>query len=218
MNRSTSESARKPGRPARGEEAVRRDGLLKAALDVFLLKGLAGTSLDDIARVAHVAKRTIYRQFGGKETLFAACIERAARELIGEFSLAEQAVGNLRRDLTSVGCTVLAFVLRAQSLSTYRMVVGESARQPALGRLFYERGPARVIASVAALLKRSLGRAVVSQAECERLARDFVGLVVLEVQQRAVFGLVESMSPAEIEAHVTRTVAKFLAGLPREMG
>lgn len=198
--------------------AVRRDALLDAALDAFLLNGFAGTSLDDIARAAHVAKRTIYVQYGGKEGLFAACIEKSSGGLIGEFSLAEHTVSDLRRDLTTIGCTSLAYVLRAKSLSIYRLVVGESSRQPALARVFYEHGPARVIANIAALLEQSLGKDQTSQAESEKLARDFIGLVVLEVQQRAVLGLVQSMTPAEIDAHVERKVEKFLAGLPKKAG
>jgi AcrR family transcriptional regulator len=194
---------------------VRRDGLLGAALDGFLRNGFAGTSLDDIAQSAHVAKRTIYDQFGGKEGLFAACINRAARALIGEFPSSEHLVSDLRRDLTAIGCMVLAHVLKPQSLAIYRLVVGESARQPTLARLFYENGPARIVANVAGLLERSVNTDSNLPVLSERLARDFVGLVVLEPQQRAVLGLLEPMSPKEIEAHVASKVASFLASLPR---
>ncbi len=150
-----------------------------------------------------------------KEGLFAACIDRAARGLIGAFPSPEPAVGDLRRDLTAIGHTVLTYVLKPQSLSIYRLVVGESARQPTLARLFYENGPARVIASVAGLLERSLDPDSTSPAVSERFSRDFVGLVVLEAQQRAVLGLLGPMSPAEIEAHNVGKVASFMAALPR---
>jgi AcrR family transcriptional regulator len=216
MSRSTSEPERKSGRPARGEEDARRDGLLRAALDVFLQHGFAGTSLDDISRVAHVAKRTIYDQFGGKEGLFAACIDRAAQGMIGQFASSEPAVRDIGSHLTDVGCTVLTFILRPESLAIYRLVVGEAARQPILARLFYERGPARVIASVAALLDKSLGRN--PQGESERHARDFISLVVLEIQQRAVLGLLDPMNRVEIEKHVAIKVATFLAAMPKEVG
>ena len=215
MSRSASKPARKPGRPTHGEEAGRRDGLLEAALGAFLRNGFDGTSLDDIARAAHVAKRTIYDQFGGKEGLFAACIDRAARGLIGEFPSAEQTVSDLRRDLEAIGCTVLAYVLKPRSLAIYRLVVGESARQPTLARLFYENGPARVIASVAGLLERSMEPDSSGQKEFGILARDFVGLVILEIQQRTVLGVVETLGRPEIEAHVASKVESFLAALPR---
>ena len=214
MTRPTSGPARKPGRPRRGEVAARRVTLLEASLDAFLLSGFAGTSLDDIARAAHVAKRTIYEQFGDKEDLFAACIDQASRWLVGTFPPSKPAVNDLRKDLVTIGCAVLAFVLHWRSLSIYRLVVGESARQPNLARLFYQHGPARVIAGVASLLRQRLGPASTSRAASERYARDFVGLVVLEVQQRTVLGLAQPLSPAEIKAHVVRKVEMFLGGLP----
>lgn len=213
MARAKKTAARRVGRPSRGEEAGRRDDLLAAALDVFLKQGLSGTSLDDIARVACVAKRTIYEQFGGKEGLFASAIERSATRLVVRFPSIETAGGELGPELVSIGRAVLDLVLQPGSLAIYRLVAGEAKRQPKLARMFYEHGPARVIASVAERLAGHMRQGRIRENDPVVLARRFIGLVVLEVHQRAVLGLLPPMSMMERERHVAGAVAPFLAAL-----
>lgn len=209
----TKTSARRRGRPSRGEEVERRHQLLSAALDVFLSQGFSGTSLDDIARAAHVAKRTIYEQFGGKEGLFAAAIERSATQLISRFPAINQTSGELGGDLYSVGCTVLDLVLQPRSLAIYRLVAGEAGRQPMLAQMFYEQGPGRVTASVAELLASYMRQGLIPQGDPVALARRFIGLVVLEIHQRAALGMLPPMSGKEIEKHVAAAAQVFHSAL-----
>lgn len=214
-------AAARVGRPSRGEEAARRDELLTAALDLFLTQGFSGTSLDDIARVACVAKRTIYEQFGGKEGLFAAAVERSATRLVVKFPSTGAAGGALDPELASIGCAVLDLVLHPRSLAIYRLVAGEAKRQPKLARMFYGHGPARVIASVAERLAGYMRQGRIQQDDPVALARRFVGLVILEVHQRALLGIAPPMNRMERERHVAATVAFFVAALgiasaPRE--
>lgn len=48
--------------------------IVSAATEVFLEKGYVGTTMDDIAERAAVARRTIYNQFGSKAALLIAAI------------------------------------------------------------------------------------------------------------------------------------------------
>ncbi len=213
MTIATKAPPRRTGRPARGEEVERREQLLSAALEVFLSQGFSGTSLDDIARAAHVAKRTIYEHLGGKEGLFAAAIKRSARSLVSRFPPIDQASGDLGADLESIGCAVFDLVLQPRSLAISRLVAGEAKRQPRLARMFYEHGPGRVIVSVADLLASYMRQGRIPQGDPVALARRFIGLVVLEIHQRAVFGVLPSVSRKDIDTHVTVATQAFLATL-----
>ncbi len=206
-------SAGRVGRPARGEESKRRDALLATALDIFLKQGFSGTSLDDIARAACVAKRTIYEQFGGKEGLFASAIERSATRLVVRFPPVAAAGPEPGPDLVSIGCAVLDLVLQPGSLAIYRLVAGEAKRQPKLARIFYEHGPARVIADVAERLAGHMRQGRIREDDPVVVARRFIGLVVLEVHQRALLGISPRMNAMERQQHVAATVALFLAAL-----
>ncbi len=187
--------------------------LLSAAFDVFLIHGFSGTSLDDIARTAHVAKRTIYERFGSKGGLFAAAVQRSATELVGRFPKADRAGGNLGNDLEHIGRAVLEFVLQPKSLAIYRLVVGEAQRQPGLAHQFYENGPARAVAAVADLLAVYLRRNGLPAGDAIALARQFIGLVVLEVHQRAVLGTLPTMSTMAVRKHVEVATKAFLSTL-----
>lgn len=48
--------------------------ILRAAIECFLESGYVGTTMDDIAEKAAVARRTIYNQFGSKAALLIAAI------------------------------------------------------------------------------------------------------------------------------------------------
>ena len=63
---------RAPGRPARteaGPRAEQRDLLLEAAIACFVRKGIAATSLREIAVEAHVSPAMLHYYFGDKAQL-----------------------------------------------------------------------------------------------------------------------------------------------------
>src|SRR4051812_17230498 len=63
------------------EKADKREAILDAALTLFAERGFHGTSVPDIARLAHVGAGTIYRYFDGKEALVNALYQHHKKEL-----------------------------------------------------------------------------------------------------------------------------------------
>jgi len=59
------------------QAAQTREGIVAAALDLFLDRGYLGTTMAAIAEAAGVAVETIYRAFGGKAALFKLVVEAA---------------------------------------------------------------------------------------------------------------------------------------------
>ena len=53
-----------------GRSARKRAAILRAAHALFLQKGYAGTSMDDVAAHAAVSKQTVYKNFADKQRLF----------------------------------------------------------------------------------------------------------------------------------------------------
>jgi AcrR family transcriptional regulator len=60
--------------------AVREEQLLDIADDLFASKGYEATSIEQIARVAHVTRPIIYEHFGSKDGVYLACLRRARRQ------------------------------------------------------------------------------------------------------------------------------------------
>jgi TetR/AcrR family transcriptional regulator, mexJK operon transcriptional repressor len=63
----------RPGRPPGGSEQ-KKAAIVLAARELFLRDGFERTSVDDIAELAGVSKRTIYNHYEDKRTLFLAVI------------------------------------------------------------------------------------------------------------------------------------------------
>ena len=56
---------------------ARREAVLRAAIVAFSRGGLAGTSTEDIARLAGISQPYLFRLFGNKKDLFLAVVQRA---------------------------------------------------------------------------------------------------------------------------------------------
>jgi AcrR family transcriptional regulator len=68
--------------------ADRRESVLEAALTEFALRGLHGTSTEEIAQRAGISQPYVFRLFGTKKELFLATIERCFRETRDTFAAA----------------------------------------------------------------------------------------------------------------------------------
>jgi AcrR family transcriptional regulator len=203
------------GRPPRrlaGEVDAR---ILDAARRLFLERGLEGTSVDEIASLACAGKATIYARFPSKETLFTAVVMRALP--VEQFEGDAPTGASVEERLESVGVSMLKWVLVRENIGMIRLAIAEARRFPDLAsrvnRLAGERADQAVV--------RLLGEAAQSHElgklpafAPERLATTthfFRELVVLPLLTRALYGEKHKVLHGEIEPHVARSVAFFLA-------
>ncbi|MGH6623804.1 MAG: TetR family transcriptional regulator [Burkholderiaceae bacterium] len=68
-------------RRTKSEAQATRDSLLDAAQQTFCRLGVAGTTLDEVARAAGVTRGAVYWHFSGKEELFKAMCDRSVLPL-----------------------------------------------------------------------------------------------------------------------------------------
>jgi len=141
------------GRPVkrrvRGPSAGKRRAVLDAARRLFLERGFAGTSMDDVASVAGVSKQTVYAHFSDKHRLFTELIETD----VGQLDVAGHPLvtgmpdtDDLRRDLREYARFHLAVVMQPDLLRLRRMLIGEAERFPELARTWFANGPAMSVA------------------------------------------------------------------------
>jgi len=62
------------------------ESILNTAKKMFGRYGLQKTTLDEIARMAHVAKATIYNYFGSKDRVYLEVLRREANEIVEKIS------------------------------------------------------------------------------------------------------------------------------------
>src|SRR5262245_23591519 len=126
---------RSRGRPSPEQAVALRESFLSAALDSFLEKGYAATSIEAIAREAGVAKITIYRQFDNKEALFREVVHRAvmgARETM-QATLVRRDQGE-RQVLLDLIERMYLSATEPKTLALLRLVIAEAVRFPELAK------------------------------------------------------------------------------------
>jgi AcrR family transcriptional regulator len=205
------------GRPPRelaGEVDAR---ILDAAREVFLERGLAGASVDEIARLACAGKPTIYARFPTKEALFTAVVMQSVAEKIERFGSFVPIGTTIEERLESIGATVLHWALVGDTIGLMRLAIAEARRFPDLASRVYRMARERGEEAVSRLLSevaRSDELGTLSAFAPERLAtttRFFQDLVFMPVVIRALFGEQLEALRAEVKQHVARSVRFFLA-------
>lgn len=111
--------------------------ILNGALQEFLARGYAGTSMDRVAATAGVSKPTVYNHFQDKEGLFRALVQKIARERF-QLKFPPGSFGGPPEE--SLPCLLESLIDAIADDEEYhdfvRLVIGESGRFPELARTF----------------------------------------------------------------------------------
>ena len=120
--------------------------------------------------------------------------------------------GDVEADLRELARRELALVLQPRVLQLRRLVIGEAARFPELGRTFYEQGPGRTIAALAAAFERLAARGVLQLDDPLLAAAHFNWLVLsIPLNRAMLLGTDEPASAAELDRYADAGVRVFLA-------
>lgn len=119
------------GRPPRELVGEVDERILDAASRVFLERGLAGASIDEIARLARAGKPTIYARFPTKEALFTAVGMRNVTDVLARFE-SHAPAGPFEKRLVRLGTNMVERLLVSDVIDFMRLSVAEAHRFPAL--------------------------------------------------------------------------------------
>lgn len=108
--------------------------ILRTALDLFREHGVAGTSMDTLARQAGVSTATLYRHFRSKEALFEAVTEASLARL--EAALPGGAQDPEAR-LRALARAYAELLCEAETRGYTRLLISEAGRNPTLADVFY---------------------------------------------------------------------------------
>jgi AcrR family transcriptional regulator len=198
-----------------GRSTRKRRAILEAATTVFLRHGYLGTSMDEIAALAADSKQTVYKHFADKERLFSeiviSTVTEASDPVYDEVRNLQDS-GDVEADLRGLARRQLAKVMQPRVLQLRRLVIGESGRFPELGRLFYEEGPGRTIAALAAAFDRLASKGVLQLDDPLLAAEHFNWLIMsIPLNQAMLLGHDEPRSPADLDRYADSGVRAFLA-------
>jgi TetR/AcrR family transcriptional repressor of mexJK operon len=201
-------SCKAAGRPKAAEVEARTQELLQTAGALFLKNGYTKTSLESIARAAHVAVRTIYVKFGGKAGLLHAVLAdkrhrffrsqpmqtdtRPFKEIVDEFAR------NMYELLTS-----------QEAVDMQRIVMAEAPTNPELAEAFWNGGPRQTREMLGRFFARPDIRAQLrDDIELDLLPGHLMGCIAGDQLCRFVFPP-EKQPPEQAHRELERRLALF---------
>lgn len=187
------------------QREMARARILAAARAVFMADGVAGASIDAIARHAQVGRATVYRHFSGKDALLLGLLEEDWDRQVALFG---RIGGDADPDMDAIAVwlrrLVRAMLARREVLRLYSAVLNE------LGDM------ADRLAAQRARLIAALGGRIAAFADPDPVSRVEATLLVMQIEQFCAYAA-GGATDQEIEIairSVARRVLEFMASPP----
>ncbi|WP_310725587.1 TetR/AcrR family transcriptional regulator [Streptomyces sp. N2A] len=197
-----------------GRSARKHTAIMNAATRAFMANGYAGTSMDDIAKLAAVSKQTVYKHFTDKEKLFTeivlATTDRvdAMVDLVADIPADAQA---LEDNLTRLAHQFLTALTQPEVLQLRRLIIANADTFPQLGAAWYEQGFERILATLATTFQRLDDHGLLRIADPHLAANHFSGLLLWIPVNKAMFHGSPQHTQAELDRYAAAGVQAFLA-------
>jgi AcrR family transcriptional regulator len=194
-------------RPARD---ARREAILDVAQQVFLDEGFAAASMSSIAQRVGGSKGTLYNYFKSKDDLFEAYVQRRCVLNQDEIHAGPILEGTVVEGLTRLGHSYLRHILSEESLRHFRLITAEAERNPDIGLAFYEAGPKRGAARLAAQLEQWASEGRLKLGDPLMAAHQFLGLCQNRYFKARLCNAMPELTRAQIDSETKAAVETFL--------
>jgi AcrR family transcriptional regulator len=203
---------RRGGRPSLADAEQIRDQILDVATTLLFTHGYGATSIEAVAKAAHMSKRTFYFRFRDKADLFGSVVHRLVERMRPRDDSHLFEGGSCEEILQRLALLILGAALSPGVLALHRMIVAEAPRFPELGVVLDEQGTRRdAVTRIAQFLEHETRAGNLKLDNFPFAAEQFLQLLVAAPQRRAL-GLGKAMSQAELEIWSRDAVNLFLNG------
>lgn len=159
----------RPGRPAKDAGAAApTHRILDAATTLFLVKGFASVSTDELSKAASVSKSTIYRHFNDMAGVMRAVVARESDRFQAGVLPAPASLDELRHSLTTYGTNLLELLNQSFCRQLDQMLHEQARAHPEIARQFYDAAYGRSHREITQMLadaKQRLGIALPASAD-----------------------------------------------------
>jgi AcrR family transcriptional regulator len=216
----------------RQKSEARRRLILQAAKAAFEELGFEQASMSAIAARVGGSKATLYNYFKSKDELFQALVADSADQHISQMvGLLGPVAVELAKDVPQKMASVMALledtddikgtlcrfgeqvlrVMHTPEHQAVRRMVLTAAQNPAIGRLFYERGPGQGARMVEQYFSGAIASGKLRNGDPAVMAAHFRALIEAESHDATLFNLRGTLCDDEIITMVGRAVQVFLA-------
>src|ERR1700754_1925168 len=177
-----------PIKISRAERAAeRRQAIIDAAMEEFIVRGFAATRLDDIARRAGVAKGTIYLHFKDKESMFEELIRTAIVPLVGRMQGPPPTGGTVRELIEGFALNFIREVATTRRGDIVRLIVAEGPRFPSIADFYYREVVSKGLAGMRAMIELGIARGEIKNAKLAKYPQIMVPPAMIAVIWQSLF-------------------------------
>lgn len=192
---------------------ARRQAMLEAATELFLNKGYEHTSLSDILERSKGSRSTLYEQFGNKEGLLKAMIDKSLEGISQAFD-SEEDIPELDEDgLSVLGTRFMHQVIQPTALGIFRLLVSEGHRLPEITAFMNISCQRDIDDRLAEIFRKRLPAARSNPDAANELAIFFLWSVTGDIHFQYAVGVPTVLSDEEMEKLVRSRVRLFLYGI-----
>ena len=184
--------------------------ILTAARELFLAKGYALASTDQIQQKAGVSKATIYAHYASKAGLFAAVIEQECQRSFNAEPETKLDTLPISEFLAIKGLRFLELLHSPASIGLFRIVIAESPRFPELGRAFFTAGPTDKIQRIKRNLDLAVQKGEITCPNTALAAEMFLQMLCGFDHLRELLNIPQDSSKEALQARVAFVVESFL--------
>jgi len=176
--------------------------ILAAAEKLFLEKGYRASSMDNVAEEAGVTKQTVYRYYPSKEELFREVLQFTAPKG-REYQFGS---GSVRDELLRYAEFFLTEHMKPERLGFYRLIIGESGSESAIGDIFFRAAPE--------IRRTSLAEFLSEKIDTKDPMRDasMFSSMLLSIRGDVLLGVMPVPSESDVSMHCNYAVDRFLSG------
>jgi AcrR family transcriptional regulator len=197
------------------EETAKCRQIIDGARAVFLAQGFDAASMGEIARQAGVSKGTLYVYFESKEELFAVIVREACKTQAETLLALDPDDHDVEAVLTRLGQGYARLGSQPCLMSPIRTVISISERMPAIGKMFYETGPAVGVAMLRRYLEAQVAAGYLAIDDCEVAAAQFLESCRATIFKPLLFNAGDQPTDAHVAHVVGIAVRAFLAAYRR---
>jgi AcrR family transcriptional regulator len=188
----------------------RRQAILDAAHSLFLSKGYAAVSVDEIVRASGGSKSAVYKFFGGKKGLLEAVTESLAAKMLSEMDIERTGGMDVRDSLHAMSLKLIGLILSEAAITQYRLAINNLTVDPNLSRLWYTHGPERTFRGFARYLKKEVDAGRLRIKNCKLAADLFLGMLICKYNIAMSIGE-SAPTPKQMKQIVSEAVDIFLS-------
>ncbi|MBU2957630.1 TetR/AcrR family transcriptional regulator [Paracoccus sp. 1_MG-2023] len=200
------------GRPPSAEATER---IVEAATCLFLSKGYAATSMQDVARQFGGSKQTIYARFPDKKALAEAVVATFTERKLHVPRQLGPGRGPAHETLNTLALATLESALDREAIMLLRLVISENEQVPELADIVQRRLKLAGLEMITDVMRRLVAEGQL-EGPPDTLAQQFCDLVMMQHVWDALIASSPAAVTPDVIARVQGSVAFFLrAAEPR---